>query len=82
MLRYGTIEGDLVLRRAFIVACVAGASLIAMFLLAELVVGSSFGAVGGGLVVALLACPFAPPWVAASTGCSTGIATRPARSLR
>ena len=60
VLRYRTVEIDLVLRRAFIVAGVAGASLIAflaIFLIAELVVGTSLGAVGGGLAVALFAVP-------------------------
>jgi signal transduction histidine kinase len=60
VLRYRTIEVDLVLRRAFVVAGVAGASLIVfltIFLLADLAIGSSFGAIGGGLVVALLAVP-------------------------
>jgi signal transduction histidine kinase len=60
VLHYRTIEVDLVLRRAFIVAGVAGASLIVflgIFLLADLAVGSSFGAIGGGLAVALLAVP-------------------------
>jgi len=60
VLRYRTVEVDLVLRRAFIVAGLAGASLIvflAIFLVAELVFGPSLGAVGGGLAVALLAVP-------------------------
>ncbi|MEP6813238.1 MAG: sensor histidine kinase [Actinomycetota bacterium] len=60
VLRYRTVEVDLVLRRAFIVAGVAGASLIvflAIFVVAELAVGSTLGAVGGGLAVALLAVP-------------------------
>lgn len=60
VLRYRAVEVDLVLRRAFIVAGVAGASLIvflAIFLLAELVVGSSLGAIGGGLAVALVGVP-------------------------
>jgi signal transduction histidine kinase len=60
VLRYRSVEIDLVLRRAFIVAGVAGASLIvflAIFLVAELALGSSLGAIGGGLVVALLAVP-------------------------
>jgi signal transduction histidine kinase len=60
VLRYRTVEVDLVLRRAFIVAGVTGASLIvflAIFLLAEQAVGSSLGAIGGGLAVALLAVP-------------------------
>ena len=60
VLRYRAVEVDLVLRRAFIVAGVAGASLIvfvAIFLLADLVVGPSLGAIGGGLAVALLGAP-------------------------
>jgi hypothetical protein len=60
VLRYRSVEIDLVLRRAFIVAGVAGASLIvflAIFLVAELAVGSSLGAIGAGLTVALLAVP-------------------------
>jgi two-component system, NarL family, sensor kinase len=60
VLRYRSVEIDLVLRRAFIVAGVAGASLIvflAIFLLAGLAFGSSLGAIGGALVVALLAVP-------------------------
>ncbi len=60
MLHYRTIEVDLVLRRAFIVAGVAGASLIvflSIFLMAEVAVGPSFGAIGGGLAVAVLAVP-------------------------
>jgi signal transduction histidine kinase len=60
VLRYRTVEVDLVLRRAFIVAGGAGASLIAflaIFLLAEVAVGSTLGAVGGGLAVAVLAAP-------------------------
>jgi two-component system NarL family sensor kinase len=60
VLRYRSVEVDLVLRRAFIVAGVAGASLIvflAIFLLAELAVGPSVGAIGGGLAVALVAVP-------------------------
>jgi two-component system NarL family sensor kinase len=60
VLRYRTVEVDLVLRRAFVVAGVAGASLIvflAIFVVVELVVGSSVGAVAGGVAVALLAVP-------------------------
>ena len=60
VLRYRAVEVDLVLRRAFLVAGVAGASLIvfvAIFLLAELAVGPSVGAIGGGLAVALVGVP-------------------------
>jgi two-component system NarL family sensor kinase len=60
VLRYRTVEVDLVLRRAFVVAGVAGASLIvflAIFVVVELAVGSSVGAVAGGVAVALLAVP-------------------------
>lgn len=60
VLRYRSVEIDLVLRRAFVVAGVAGASLIvffAIFLVADRVVGPTVGAIGGGLVVALLAVP-------------------------
>jgi two-component system, NarL family, sensor kinase len=60
VLRYRTVEVDLVLRRAFVVAGVAGASVIvflAIFVATELAVGSSLGAVSGGLAVALLAVP-------------------------
>lgn len=58
VLRYRTVEVDLVLRRAFIVAGVAGASLmvfLAIFLVAELTIGSSLGAIAGAFVVVLLA---------------------------
>jgi signal transduction histidine kinase len=60
VLRYRAVEVDLVLRRAFIVAGIAGASLIvflAIFLLADLIVAPSLGAIGGGLAVALLGSP-------------------------
>ena len=60
VLRYRTVEVDLVLRRAFIVAGVAGASLIVfltIFVVAELAVGSSLGAIAGALIVVLLAVP-------------------------
>jgi two-component system NarL family sensor kinase len=60
VLRYRTVEVDLVLRRAFVVTGVAGASLIAflaIFVVTETVVGPSLGAVSGGLAVALLAVP-------------------------
>lgn len=60
VLRYRTVEVDVVLRRAFIVAGVAGASLIvflAIFLLADLVVGPSLGAIGGTVAVALVGVP-------------------------
>ena len=60
VLRYRTVEVDLVLRRAFIVAGVAGASLIVfltIFLAAELAIGSSLGALTGALVVVMLAVP-------------------------
>ena len=60
VLRYRAVEVDLVLRRAFLVAGVAGASLIvflAIFLLADLAVGPSVGAIGGGLAVALVGVP-------------------------
>lgn len=60
VLRYRTVEVDVVLRRAFIVAGVAGASLIvflAIFLLAELAVGPSLGGIGGALAVALAGVP-------------------------
>ena len=60
VLRYRSVEIDLVLRRAFIVAGVAGASLIvflAIFLLVDLVAGPSVGGIAGGLVIALLGVP-------------------------
>ena len=60
VLRFRTVEVDLVLRRAFVVAGVAGASVIvflAIFVVTELAVGSSLGAIIGGLAVALLAAP-------------------------
>jgi two-component system, NarL family, sensor kinase len=60
VLRYRTVEVDVVLRRAFAVAGVAGASAIlfvAIFVVVEQLVGSSAGAVAGGLAVALLAVP-------------------------
>jgi two-component system NarL family sensor kinase len=60
VLRYRTVEVDLVLRRAFVVAGVAGASVIvflAIFVVTELAIGSSLGAIIGGLAVALLAAP-------------------------
>jgi two-component system NarL family sensor kinase len=60
VLRYRTVEVDVLLRRAFIVAGVAGASLIlfvAIFLLADLVVGPSAGAVGAAFVVVLVGVP-------------------------
>ena len=60
VLRYRTVEVDLVLRRAFVVVGVAGASLIAFlttFVVVELVVGPSVGAVAAAAAVALLAVP-------------------------
>ncbi len=60
VLRYRMVEVDLVLRRAFLVAGVAAASLVvflAVFVVAELVVAPSLGAVAAGLAVALLAVP-------------------------
>jgi signal transduction histidine kinase len=60
VLRYRTVEVDLVLQRAFIVAGVAGASLIvflAIFVVSELAIGSSLGAIAGALVVVLVAVP-------------------------
>ena len=60
VLRYRTVEVDLVLRRAFVVVGVAGASLIAFlttFVVVELVVGPSVGAVAAAAAVAVLAVP-------------------------
>jgi two-component system NarL family sensor kinase len=60
VLRYRAVEVDLLLRRAFVVAGVAGASLVvflAIFVVVELAVGSSVGAAAGGVAVALLAVP-------------------------
>jgi signal transduction histidine kinase len=60
ILRHRVVEIDVVLRRAFIVAGVAAASLVvflAVFALATALAGSSLGALGGGLAVALVAVP-------------------------
>jgi signal transduction histidine kinase len=60
VLRYRTVEVDVLLRRAFIVAGVAGTSLlvfVAIFVLADLVVGPSAGAVGAAFVVVLIGVP-------------------------
>ena len=60
VLRDRVIEVDIVLRRAFIVAGVAAASLViflAVFAVVTALAGSSAGALGGGLAVALVAVP-------------------------
>jgi signal transduction histidine kinase len=61
VLRYRTIEVDLVLRRAFVVAGVAGASLIVFLAILAVVVElagrSSAAAIAGGVAVALIAVP-------------------------
>src|SRR5215211_2415935 len=60
VLRDRVIEIDIVLRRAFIVAGVAAASLVvflAVFAVVTALAGSSAGALGGGLAVALVAVP-------------------------
>jgi signal transduction histidine kinase len=61
VLRYRTVEVDLVLRRAFVVAGVAGASLIVFFTLfvtfVELAGGTSAAAVAAAVAVALIAVP-------------------------
>jgi signal transduction histidine kinase len=60
VLRDGVIEVDIVLRRAFVVAGVAAASLVvflAVFAAATALAGSSAGALGGALAVALVAVP-------------------------
>src|SRR5918995_1072653 len=58
VLRDRVIEIDIVLRRAFVVAGVAAASLavfVAMFAVVTALAGSSAGALGGGLAAALVA---------------------------
>ncbi len=60
VLRDRVIEVDIVLRRAFVVAGVAAASLVvflAVFAVVSALAGSSAGALGGGLAVALVAVP-------------------------
>ena len=60
VLRDRVIEVDIVLRRAFIVAGVAAASLViflAVFAVVTALAGSSAGALGGGLAMALVAVP-------------------------
>jgi signal transduction histidine kinase len=60
VLRDRVIEVDIVLRRAFVVAGVAAASLViflAVFAGVTALAGSSAGALGGGLAVALVAVP-------------------------
>jgi two-component system NarL family sensor kinase len=60
VLRDRVIEVDIVLRRAFMVAGVAAASLViflAVFAVVTALAGSSAGALGGGLAVALVAVP-------------------------
>jgi signal transduction histidine kinase len=60
VLRDRVIEVDIVLRRAFVVAGVAAASLVvflAVFAMVTALAGSSAGALGGGLAVALVAVP-------------------------
>jgi signal transduction histidine kinase len=60
ILRHRVVEIDVLLRRAFIVAGVAAASLVvflAMFALGTWLASSSAGALGGGLAVALVAVP-------------------------
>jgi two-component system NarL family sensor kinase len=60
VLRDRVIEVDIVLRRAFVVAGVAAASLavfLAVFAVVTALAGSSVGALGGGLAVALVAVP-------------------------
>jgi signal transduction histidine kinase len=61
VLRYRTVEVDLVLRRAFVVAGVAGASLIVFLtifvVVVELAGGSSAAAIAAGVAVALVAVP-------------------------
>jgi signal transduction histidine kinase len=60
VLRDRVIEVDIVLRRAFVVAGVAAASLVvflAVFAVVTALAGSSAGALGGGLAVALVAVP-------------------------
>src|SRR5918994_866423 len=60
VLRDRVIEIDIVLRRAFVVAGVAAASLavfVAMFAVVTALAGSSAGALGGGLAAALVAVP-------------------------
>jgi two-component system NarL family sensor kinase len=60
VLRDRVIEVDIVLRRAFVVAGVAAASLvifIAVFAVVTTLAGSSAGALGGALAVALAAVP-------------------------
>jgi two-component system NarL family sensor kinase len=60
ILRHRVVEIDVLLRRAFIVAGVAAASLVvflAMFAVGTALAGSSVGAMGGGLAVALVAVP-------------------------
>jgi signal transduction histidine kinase len=61
VLRYRTVEVDIVLRRAFVVAGVTGASLIVFLtifvLVVELAGGSSAAAIAAGVAVALIAVP-------------------------